>query len=103
MKVYLVIDHGGYDGEHNASVVGIFFDKEKAKETFDQRVKWAKSDIGEWVEDEDFDGPDEEYKDKFVVDDDYEFEETETTFYAWDVDHCSLNYTNIWIEEREVE
>lgn len=91
MTVYLVIEHSGYDGDNYAGVGGIFFDKEKAKETFTQKVKWAKSDIGEWVEDE------------FVVYENYEFDETETSFEAWDVDRCSRDYINIWIEEREVE
>ena len=103
MTVYVVIEHSGYDGDNYAGVAGIFFNKEDAKKKFNQKVRWVKSDIGEWVEDEDFDGPDEEYEDKFVVNEDYEFEETETNFEAWNVDRCSRDYINIWIEEREVE
>ena len=91
MKVYLVIEHSGYDGDNYAGVAGVFSTKEKAKEKFVQKVKWAKSDIGEWVEDEDFDGPDEEYEDKFVVYENYEFEETETH-----------NFLNIFVQTHFV-
>lgn len=102
MKVYLVIDSGGYEGINDTVIAEVCSTIEKAKETFTKRVDWAKCDIGQFVEDEGYNGPDEDYEDKFVVDESWAFEETETSFYASEIGRCSRNWIHIWIEEREV-
>ena len=102
MTVYLVIDSGGYEGEHDVFITGIYSTMEKAHENFVRRVRDSKLSFGEFVDDEEYVGPDEEYEEKFVPEEGWWFEETETDFYAEESDRCSRNWTHIWIEEREV-
>ena len=80
MKVYVVIDSGGYEGEHDVIVVGVYSTMEKAKEKFAERVNMTKDDMN----------------------DKWEFEETETDFWSEELYRCSRNWNHIWIEEREV-
>ena len=80
MKVYVVVDSGGYEGENYAEVVGIYSTKEKAKERFTEQVDWTKSE---------FDG-------------NWEIDEKETEFCASEIGHCSRNWCCICVEEREV-
>ena len=81
MKVYLVMNSYGYDGEHGADTIGVFSTMEKAKETFAQRVRWAKSDM----------------------DENWDYEETEVAFWTEERYHGSRNWNYIWIAEREVK
>ena len=80
MRVYLVIDSGGYEGNNATLIPGICSTIDKAKEIFSKRVDDVKYDI----------------------DENWEFEETETSFYASEIGRCSRNWIHIWIEESEV-
>lgn len=103
MKVYIIIDGGAYKGIHETMIAGVFFDWDKARADFIRRVGYAKSDIGNFYEDENFKGADEDYEDIYEIDEDWEIElDTETKFYASKIGYSSHNYIDISIEEREV-
>ena len=93
MKVYVVIDSGAYVGVHETSILGIFSNKEKAKEKFKNAVEWLKIDIGTYAED----------TNEVVIDEDWIITEREDMFYVYDVSYGSHNFETIWIEEKEVE
>ena len=81
MKVYIVMEDCGYEGNNDVTIVGIFSDPENAKEVFGECIKSAKLDM----------------------DEDWEFEKTENNFWACEKYRSSRNWINIWIAEREVE
>ena len=93
MKVYVVIDSGACDSVHETNIVGIFSDKEKAKEKFKETVRWFKEDVGVYIGD----------TDEIMIDGNWIITEEEDMFYAYDESYGSHNFENIWIEEREVE
>lgn len=97
MKVYILIEDSGYEGENDVIILGIFSTPEKAKEKFIERVYWAKYDFGQFVEDEEND------EEEFIADEGWEFEETETNFWAQEITRSSRNWVNIWIAEEKVK
>lgn len=81
MKVYVIIEDFGYEGENNVTILGVFSTEEKAKEKFIESVKLT----------------------KFYMNKDWEFEETDTGFWSWEKHRMSRNWININIYEEEVE
>lgn len=93
MKVYVVIDSGACEGVHETNILGIFSNKEKAKEAFDKAIKYLKEDIGTY----------DEKTNEIKIDENWIVTEREDMFYVYDESYGSHEFETIWIEEREVE
>ena len=81
MKVYVIIEDAGYEGDNDVTILGVFSTEEKAKDRF--RCCVAST--------------------RFHMNKDWEDEETETNFWAWEKYRMSRNWIHIWIAEEEVK
>lgn len=81
MKVYIVMEDTGYEGDNDVTILGVFSTEEKAKEYFKHNIELT----------------------KFHMNKDWEFEEIKNNFWACEKYRSSRNWINIWIAEEEVK
>lgn len=93
IKVYVVIDSGACEGVHETNILGIFSNKEKAKEAFDKAIEYLKEDIGTY----------DEETDEIKIDEEWIVTERENMFHVYDKSYGSHEFETIWIAEEKVK
>ena len=81
MKVYIVMEDAGYEGDNDVTILGVFSTEEKAKEEFEFRIKST----------------------KINMDKDWECDDMGNNFWAWEKYRMSRNWIHIWIAEEIVK
>lgn len=81
MKVYIVMEDAGYEGDNDVTILGVFSTEEKAKEEFKFRIEST----------------------KINMDKDWECDEMDNNFWSWEKYRMSRNWIHIWIAEEKVK